>query len=132
MAVLGIGKVINKNTHPLIDEYKGMKIKLAPGEAIDMDYYDYIEFKGQIPAGLKTRDDMFDGSGNQKPQSYKKIAYEGPIPHEATDQNVCQACKGVFATAKQLDAHIDEWHLDSVEDKELAETRRSAQKPQRR
>jgi len=132
MTALAIGRVINKNSHPLIDEYKGTKIKLAPGEAIDMDYYDYVEFKGQIPTGIKTSDDMFDGSGNQKAQSFKMIAYEGPIPHEQTDDHVCQACKGKFATMKQLDAHVYEWHLDSVEDKDLAQTRRSAQKPSRR
>lgn len=125
------GKVYNRNKFPLIDEYKGRKINLAPNEAIDMDYYDFIEFKGQIPTSIKDKKDMYDGSGNQKPQSFKMLEYEGPLPDAAKDSFVCQACRGKFASQKQLDDHTDEWHLDKIEDQEFANERRTQKQRQR-
>ena len=38
------GKVYNENKYPLIDEFKGQKINLAPGDSIDMDYYGLKRF----------------------------------------------------------------------------------------
>lgn len=124
------GKVINENKYPLIDEFKGRKIHIEPGQSISMDYYDYVEFRGNFPAGIKSKDDMFDGSGNQKPQSFKMIRYEGPMPHEDKKAAafVCTACKGTFGNQKDLDAHVDEWHLDKLEDQDLAQERRNRQR----
>lgn len=127
----GQGKVFNLNKFPLIDEYKGRKIHIEPGKAIDMDYYDYIEFKGQIPTSIKGASDMYDGSKNQKPESFKILKYEGPMPDAAKDTFTCQACRGKFASAKQLEDHTDEWHLDKLEDKEVADERRAKKERQR-
>jgi hypothetical protein len=131
MALETTGKVFNRNKYPLVDEYKGRKIHIEPGQSIDMDYYDYIEFKGQIPTSIRDKKDMFDGSGNQKPTSFKMLEYKGPVPESQSDGHVCQMCRGKFASLKQLESHTDEWHLDKLEDKELAEERRAKQNKER-
>ncbi len=122
-----MGKVFNDNTHVLRDEFKGRKIIIEPGKAIDMDYFEYIDFKGMPPVGFTIRD-WFDGSGNQKPETFKRLRYEGPMPHESKGDIVCAACGDKFASNTQLDLHIDMTHLDSMEDKDVADKRRSKRK----
>lgn len=127
MAGLGTGKVYNRNKYALNDEFKGTPINLQPGEYVEMDYWDYEEFKGEIPTSIKSRSDMYDGSGNQRPQSFKILEYVGPIPGEEASSSSedfnCHACGGSFPSAKALDEHVDKWHLDQIEDEDVREER---------
>jgi len=121
---MSMGKLVNDNTLPLVDEYKGLPIDLAPGKSMAMDYYDYIDYAGQFPTKVKAAD-WVDGSGQQKPESFKKIHWDGKIPGEKEiEVKVCAACGEKFPSDTQLDLHIDMNHLDAMEDQDLAEVRR--------
>lgn len=111
-------KVWNDNEYPFSDEFKGDKITIPPKKFIEMEYYDAHEFRGKY-SPIKV-----DGDGQHMPQSYKMIRIEKIGSPEVTQLGVtCQACGKVYESQGVLDAHIDEQHLESMADPEVAQKR---------
>lgn len=119
-------KVWNDNKLDFTQEFKGKKVVVPAGEYVEMDWDDAIEFKSEYYPPV------FDGTGVQKPESYKMIRIEGKLRDpEATDW-VCAACGDKLASEDDLDAHIDRFHLDELEDEEVAQKRKAKQQVKNR
>lgn len=115
---MSLVKVWNDNKYPFSDTFKGDKITIGPGEHIEMDWDDAVEFRGQFYPP------EFDGSGNQKAQSFKMIRVEGKPPHYESAKWTCAACGQGFANKQGLDDHVDMFHLDELEDQKIADKRK--------
>jgi uncharacterized C2H2 Zn-finger protein len=87
-----------------------------------MDYDDAIQFKSMYYPP------QYDGSGNQKAESYKMLRIDGQAPHTIQQFHTCSCCGDKFGTETELLAHIDKNHLDQMEDKKEAEKRKKAMK----
>lgn len=115
-------RVWNKNEHVLKDQLRGDPIVIEPGKFVIMEDDDANIFKGQyIPI-------YYDAGGLQDPRSYKILHIE-PIeeakkPEVKIEQYACVACGRVLNSKDDLDKHVDEFHLDSLADPEVAEKRR--------
>lgn len=121
-------KVYNDNKYEYRENFKGEMIVIAPGNFVEMDFEDAIEFKSAFPNVIKPD---FDGAGNQKPETFKMIRVEkGDYgePAAAEEKFTCPQCGDELATEEALDRHIDKNHLDELMDQELADKRRKTKK----
>lgn len=110
--------IINDNTHPFSQEFKGEMISIPPGGSVEMEYYDGYEFYGAY-SPIKT-----DGDGNHLPSSYKKLrVVEQGKPENIGAEHKCFAvgCKFQGTTAKELESHSATAHAGEAIVDELAE-----------
>ena len=113
-------KVFNDNKFVFEQSFRGENIRIEPGKFIEMPWDDAIQFKSMyFPP-------KYDGSGVQKPESYKMIRIEGSPQHETAAMKVCSCCGDKFLTDAELESHINKNHLDQMQDQEVAEKRRKS------
>jgi hypothetical protein len=63
-------KVVNYNSYPYEEEFKGDKIKIAPNGHVEMDRDDAVLFLGQFNSIVR------DVDGNPHPKSFKRLRIE--------------------------------------------------------
>ena len=113
-----MAKVWNDNKFPFVQEFKGDQIRIEPGKSVEMDYDDAIQFKSMyFPP-------QYDGSNNQKPESYKMIRVEGQPPLVEQQFHICSCCGDKFLTEAELSRHVDKNHLEQMVDIKEAEKRK--------
>lgn len=121
-------KVWNDNVHDFTQKFREETVFIKSKGFIEMDYEDAVTFLGK-PFPMK-----FDGNRIQKPESYKMLRIEtrdGKIPLEGETKVVAFKCHKdgtLHATQADLDKHINENFLDSLEDTELAEQRKKTKR----
>ena len=112
-------KVWNDNEHPFTDNFKGDVVTIPPKKYVEMEYYEAHEFKGKY-SPIKV-----DGDNQPLPTSFKMIRIEKMGAPEVINLGVtCQACGKTYESQGVLDVHIDEQHLESMADPEVAQKRR--------
>ncbi len=87
-------KVWNDNKHPHTEVFKGDKIYIGPGEAIEMEWEEAIEFKGQF-TGMKIRAD-----GTHDPAGFKMIRVERPAEPIFKDPPLVNHANGQVALTR--------------------------------
>lgn len=117
-------KVYNDNMFDFKQKFRDEFIAIKAGGFVEMDYEDAVTFLGK-PHGMK-----FDGHGHQKPESYKMLRIDGKQIQEDTKVTafMCHKDGSLHATKELLDKHVNENFLDSLEDQELAETRKKTKR----
>ena len=114
-------KVWNDNKLVFRQKFKEALIEIPAGEFVEMQWDEAQEFKSLFYPPQR------DGSGVQKPESYKMLRIEGNPPHlvgASIEEHVCGSCNDKFASESDLDKHIDRHHLDELEDQDVASKRR--------
>jgi len=111
-------KVVNDNVYPYREKFKGQEIYIGPKEFVTMDINDAHMFMGTMPSNIEV-----DGSGIQKPTSYKMLRIErtGVTMETKVKANVCMACNKDLQTKSGLEAHIAEEHTESMVDEDARE-----------
>ena len=112
-------RVYNDNIFPYQEKFKGEEVKIGPRGFIEMDYFEAVEFKGSYcPI-------VVDGGGAPKPESYKMIRIVQPEQFSVEDKKEpqCHSCGKTFESAKMLDEHITEAHLEQIIDTDEKEKR---------
>lgn len=117
-------KIWNKNSITHREKYKGVWIEIPPGKAIEMDYHDAIDFKGQF------FNPVFTKGGTQTIESMKYLVIDQDDMKRALDELnsasedksnrvfVCMKCSKEFKSKKALSKHVKEMHSeDLVDDK---------------
>jgi uncharacterized C2H2 Zn-finger protein len=117
-------RVYNDNVFPHKEKFKGEMIELLPKKYIVMDYYDAIEFLGQYTP-IKT-----DGGGAPLPESFKMLRIVKPEHFKIEDSKLikCQACGEVCSTTEELDAHVNEKHIEQLVDEDEVKKRKRSKK----
>lgn len=119
-------KVWNDNIYPYSEMFRGDKITIAPGQFIEMDYMDAVQFRGTMNSI------SYDADGAPRPESYKKIRIEeikdakpATVEDMSLDCNVCN-----YKAKDQVDfaKHVLENHADSLADKSRDEAGKALQK----
>lgn len=108
-------RVYNDNVYPHKERFKGDIIEIAPKKFITMDFFDAVEFLGQYTP-IKV-----DGGGAALPESYKMLRIVKPEEFKIEDKKTeikCQACGKVFENNDELDAHVNENHLEQLVDED--------------
>lgn len=116
-------RVWNDNVHPFKQRFRDKEISIGAKKFIEMEETEAHEFKSAYSPMEK------DGDGQPRPESYKMIRIErtdrtAHKPVANPSEFLCQACGHRSANKKELDAHIDENHLDQLVDKDEADKRR--------
>lgn len=115
-------KVWNDNVHDFSDaNFKGEKIHIPSKGYIEMEFNEANEFRCKYSPMVDS------GDGTQDPRSYKIIRIEKPESAKlvATPAGFpCQACGKTYESTGMLNLHIDENHLDALEDQDVASKRR--------
>lgn len=116
-------KVYNDNHLPYKEEFEDEMIVIKPNSFIIMDEEKAVMFKGRY------RQIERDGGGVQKPESFKKIriAYFQAGEEKKVNELRCQACSFVANSKDELDAHINEDHLEQLLDKDEYKKRKAKQ-----
>lgn len=120
-------RVVNENIYPFSQSFKGQMISLGAKDDgknyIDMERDDAIQFLGQYsPMEV-------DVDGNPHPRGKKMLritAVPGVKQTKAEpelDKFVCNSCRFEARSQNELDAHIDEKHLDEIADEDEREKR---------
>lgn len=114
-------KVWNDNILPFTQKFKDEQINIPSKGFIKMQWDDAQQFLGTY------FQPEYDGTGQQKPESYKMLRIEGKPPHlqNVHTETVCAACGDKFASESDLNSHIDRHHLDEMEDQKVAQKRRA-------
>jgi hypothetical protein len=113
-------KVVNDNIHPFRQEFKEEMIVIPAGGSITMDRDDAVQFIGSFFPPRK------DGNDQPDPRFFKKLRMaemSGSYAEQAPEKFVCQKCMFVAKSQVELDAHIDEMHLDDMADSDFKEKR---------
>ena len=110
-------KVVNDNIYPFRQEFREEMIVIPAGGSITMDRDDAVQFVGMFFPPRK------DGNDQPDPKFFKKlrIAESSGAPEPVKESFVCQKCKFVAKSQVELDAHIDEMHLDDLADNDFKE-----------
>lgn len=118
-------KVWNDNIYDFEQKMRDVLIKIPAGKYVEMDYWDAESFIG------KYYPPKYDGMGNPKPESFKKLRIEGLPPHLVdegkslkSEEFTCMACGDRLTSKEALEEHTDKYHLDILDDQKLAEKRR--------
>ncbi len=90
-------KVWNDNVHPHKEKFKDVEFNIAPGEFIEMDSEEAVEFLHQF-TGVKWR-----GDGTHCPTGFKKLRIEGALHVAEVDPLVCHANGQQAATKEDLE-----------------------------
>lgn len=117
-------RVWNDNVFPFKQKFRDKDILIGPKKFIEMEETEAYEFKSAYSPIER------DGDGQPKPESYKMIRIEktdktAHKPVANANEFLCQACGFHATNKKDLDAHIDENHLDQLVDKDEADKRRT-------
>lgn len=117
-------RVYNKNEHTYRELFKGKAIEIPAGGYIVMDQAEAIMFKGTIGQHPKKL-----GTGDWDKTTFKMIDIQPHTVQPVTPvippaKFICHYDGKEFGTQKELDAYIDENHLDKIKDPEVAEKRR--------
>ncbi len=112
-------RVYNDNVFPYKEVFRGEMIEIPPKGFIEMDFYEAIDFKGTY-SPIKT-----DGGGKPLAESYKIIRIVTPENFQAEDakNNICHSCSKTFLSAKELEDHVNENHLNDLIDEKEREKR---------
>lgn len=119
-------KVRNKNSYPFKCNWRGENYDILPGQAVSMEHDKAVEFIGTMHFGIKTL-----ANGLPDPMFLQDLGIEYPEkakPVDAGSAFHCNSCKYVGSSREALDEHIDENHLDLIEDKDVASARRGRPK----
>lgn len=99
-------KVWNDNQYPHTEKFKGKEITIQPGEFVEMEWEEAIEFKGQFTPI------MVRGDGTHDPRSFKKIRVDRPDVMPFVDETVCHANGQRAASHEELAALVAQFsHL---------------------
>lgn len=113
-------KVWNDHSVDHKEKFKGDLVLIPAGKCIEMPVDEAYEFRGQFFPPVE------DADGGQDPRSFKKIRVE-EIMIETNDASPadyrCQACAFSAVSKRSLEEHIDDKHLEQMQDKELADKR---------
>ena len=124
---MGMVKVWNMNTMPLVEKFKGKEIVIPPQSYIEMEYYEAYEYKAQYKAPILDQD-----SKPKVPDSYKMVRItegEQAAPIMKDDKNTCIVCKFQAPDEKALMSHITAAHAtQAVKDEEAEKALLEAQK----
>lgn len=118
--MISMVKVWNDNTLPYKEVFEEKQIVIEPSRFVLMDYEKAIKFRGTF-APIKV-----DAGGVQLKESYKKIRLEvikGTKEMSDATKHLCQSCKYLAISEKDLDDHIDSKHLDQLIDEEYKKKR---------
>ncbi len=112
-------RVYNDNIYPHKEKFKGEEIYIPPKCFVEMEFYDAVEFKGQYTPIV------VDGGGAPIPQSFKMIRIVQPDGFQLEDSKkiVCNSCGKQFDSSKELDDHVNEFHIDLIVDEDEREKR---------
>lgn len=111
-------KVLNENIYDFKQEFKESMIYIPAGQSITMDRDDAIQFVGMFFPPKK------DGNDQPDPRFFKKlriVEIPGQTQAQRPQSFICQACNFVAGSQVELDAHIDQNHLESLADEEFKE-----------
>jgi hypothetical protein len=111
-------KVWNDNSFPFTQKYQDQIINVPAKGYVEMPWDDAHQFLGLF------FQPVYDGMGQQKPDSFKMLRVEGQSPQAQAQTQVCAACGDEFTSEDRLNAHIDRHHLDEMEDQKLAQKRK--------
>jgi hypothetical protein len=113
-------KVWNDNYLPYRENFEDQDVRIEANRFVLMDREKAVKFLGTYAPVEK------DAGGTQKPESFKKLRIELLGSTQELGQikkTSCQACSFVGTDAKDLDKHINEFHLDQLIDKKEYEKR---------
>ncbi len=121
---MALVKVYNTNTHVLEERFRDQQIKIMPGKYIVMDEEEAHLYRCQF------KPIMIDGDGGKDPRGFKMLRIEPHTKDEVKTPEgfVCHACNHEALCQEDLDTHIDEKHLDQLQDQELADKKRKVKK----
>src|SRR5690348_2694382 len=107
-------RVWNDHTQPHVEDFKGDKITIEPGKFVVMDFPDAVEFRGQYTPVIR------DGLGTDlKPKKIRVEKIDGTeSAFPEAPKHACMRCGEDQKSAKALDAHIKEKHVDDMLDDE--------------
>lgn len=118
-------RVYNDNIYPHREKFKGEDLNIPPKGFIELDFFDAVELKGQYTPII------VDGGGAPLPQSFKMLRIVEPdgFKLEESKKIICNSCGQNFDSAKELDDHVTEFHIEQILDKDEREKRlKKAQK----
>jgi hypothetical protein len=103
-------KVWNDNKFEHVEKFKGEEVRILPGDFIEMDYIDAVDFRGQF-APMRML-----GPNNPDPRGFKMIRVEEPKePIVKDDQNVFHATGKAFESRDDLIAFAREYAKANAE-----------------
>lgn len=111
-------EVWNKNDFDYQENFRGNLVKIKSQNFIDMENEDAVLFSGTMNAVKR------DVDGNPLPESYKRLYIVKKDSAVSTEDlaktflATCQFCGYRAKDANDLDKHIFEEHLNSIDDKE--------------
>lgn len=105
-------KVWNDNVHPYSEDFRGKKISIPAKGFIEMEYDEANLFRGTFSPVIR------DADGNDMAEGYKMIRVEDPglTVEPKVDPLLCQACRYLAKSEKDLDAHMVTHSGSLVED----------------
>lgn len=108
---MALVKVWNDNQYPHVEKFKGKEIAIQPGECVEMEWEEAIEFKGQFtPVVVR-------GDGTHDPRSFKMIRVDRPDVLPFQDEgNVCHANGKRAASHEELAAMVAQFAHLQVKD----------------
>lgn len=108
-------KVWNDNKYPHKEMFRGEMIEIGPGEFIEMEHMDAVQFKGQMSPIIR------DADGAPTEKSFKKIRVEEPKADAKVASSdaelICQMCAYKAKDQVDLAKHILENHSESFAEK---------------
>lgn len=113
-------RVYNDNVYPHKEKFKGDVLLIPSKKYIEMDFFDAVEFLGQYTP-IKV-----DGGGAHVAEGFKMLRIVKPDDFKIEDSKLikCQACGETFPGEDELDAHINEKHVDQIVDEDEQKKRR--------
>lgn len=121
-------KVWNDNKFVHKEKFRGDMVTIPPGEFIEMDYMDAVQFRGQMTPISR------DVDGAPTPKSFKMIRLE-VVPDKKKvefDNLVCQSCSYKAADQVDLAKHTLENHSESLAEKSRDEAGKKLQEALKR
>lgn len=113
-------RVYNDNIYPYQEKYKGELIVIPPKQFVEMDLFDAAEFLGQYTPIV------VDGGGAPLAKSFKMLRVVRPDGFKAEEKKeiLCNACGKKFESTLELDAHVNEFHVENLVDEDEQKKRR--------
>lgn len=115
-------RVWNDNEFTHKEKLRDEPVEIPAKRFVLMEEDDAIIFRGQYTPIL------VDYDGQPMKQSYKMIRIEritDETPVKAAEEHVCMSCGSKHESVSSLEAHIDENHLEQLDDPEVAKKRRA-------
>lgn len=124
-------KVWNDNKYPYTEKFRGDTVFIKPGEFVEMDYMDAVQFRGQMNSIVR------DVDGAPDPKSFKMIRIEQVSEAkdnkaDASFANTCQSCSYKAVDQVDLAKHILDLHSDTIAEKSRDEAGKKLQEALKR